>query len=168
MGAQPVACTATIRGRLLPIKPIASNSAKAFPHADQAGAAARWIEDHVRKLPAELLGQFQAHRLLALDPVRLLQGRDIEPSGDLSALPDELPAIVDQPVDAIDGCSLQGDLGKVDLGRVLRAEDRRTDTRAARIGRESSSGIAVAGHRQMLDAERLGHGYRHHKASRLE
>ena len=30
MGAQPVACTATMRGRLGPMKPIASSSANAF------------------------------------------------------------------------------------------------------------------------------------------
>src|SRR5262249_54481451 len=30
IGAQPAACTATIRGRFAPTKPIASNSAKAF------------------------------------------------------------------------------------------------------------------------------------------
>ena len=30
IGAQPAACTATMRGRLLPMKPIASSSAKAF------------------------------------------------------------------------------------------------------------------------------------------
>src|SRR4029077_13086611 len=43
-----------------------------LPHADEPGSAAGGIEDHVRQLPAELLGKLEAHRLLALDPIRLL------------------------------------------------------------------------------------------------
>src|SRR5205085_9896022 len=46
-----------------------------LPHADEAGAPAGRIEDRVGQFPAELLGEFQAHRLLALDPVRLLERR---------------------------------------------------------------------------------------------
>ena len=51
-----------------------------LPHADQAGAAAGRVEDHVGQPPAELLGQLQPHRLLALDPVRLLQRGEVEPA----------------------------------------------------------------------------------------
>src|SRR5207249_4561380 len=43
-----------------------------LPHTDQARAAAGRVEDHVRESPAELLGEFEAHRLLALQAVRLL------------------------------------------------------------------------------------------------
>src|SRR5262249_18515148 len=74
-----------------------------LPHADQAGAATGWIEDNVRNLPAELLGKLEAHRLLALDPVRLLQGRGVEPAKLCLSLPDDLAAVVDQSIDAIDG-----------------------------------------------------------------
>ena len=45
-----------------------------LPHADQTGASARGVEDRVRKLEGELLGEFEPHRLLALDPIGLLQG----------------------------------------------------------------------------------------------
>src|SRR6185436_5517299 len=51
-----------------------------LPHTDQAGAATGRIEDDVGNLPAELLGKFEAHRLLTFDPVRLLQGRGVEPA----------------------------------------------------------------------------------------
>ena len=52
-----------------------------LPHADQAGAAAGRVEDDVGQLPAELLGELQPHRLLAFDPVRLLQRGGVEPAG---------------------------------------------------------------------------------------
>src|SRR5262249_31567777 len=73
-----------------------------LPHADQAGAAAGRIKHDVRQLPAELLGELEAHGLLALDPVRLLQGRGIEPSDLRLPLRDDTAAIVDQAVDSID------------------------------------------------------------------
>src|SRR5438477_607651 len=44
-----------------------------LPHADEADTAASRIHDDVRQFPAELLSEFEAHRLLSLDPVRLLQ-----------------------------------------------------------------------------------------------
>ena len=40
--------------------------------ADEADAAAGRVDDHVGHLPAELLDDLEAHRLLALDPVGLL------------------------------------------------------------------------------------------------
>ena len=71
------------------------------------------------------------------------------------ALPsrDELAAIVDQAVDAVDRGALQRDFATVHLRRVLRAEDRGSYARAARIGRQRRAGIAVGRHRQMRDAE---------------
>src|SRR5690242_10004054 len=38
------------------------------------------INDCVRQLPFELFGDLEAHRFLAFDPVRLFQGRDVEPA----------------------------------------------------------------------------------------
>lgn len=40
-------------------------------HADDSGAAAGRVDDPVRQPPAELLGELESHRLLALDPVGL-------------------------------------------------------------------------------------------------
>ncbi len=139
-----------------------------LPHADQPGAAAGRIEDDVRHLPAELLGELEPHRLLALDPIRLLQRRGVEPADLFLALRDQLAAIVDQPVDAIDARALQRDLADVHLRRILRAEDRGADAAAARIGGERGAGIAVGRHRHVGDAERLRHRHRHDEAARLE
>src|SRR5262249_3937214 len=43
-----------------------------FPHANHAGAAARWIDDPVRERPGQLLTELVGHRLLAFDAIRLL------------------------------------------------------------------------------------------------
>jgi hypothetical protein len=77
-----------------------------LPHANQPRAAAGRIEDRVGQLPAELLGKLEAHGLLALDPVGLLQGRAVEPAGRLLAVADNLAAIVDQAVDPVDSRAL--------------------------------------------------------------
>ncbi len=53
---------------------------EALPHANQAGAAAGRIEDRVRQGPAELLGKLEPHHFLALEAVRLLEGRAVEPA----------------------------------------------------------------------------------------
>ena len=106
IGAQPAACTATMRGRFAADEADRLELGERLPHADQAGAAAGRIEDHVGHLPAELLGELEPHRLLALDPIGLLQRRGVEPADLGLALGDDLAAIVDQPVDAIDGSRL--------------------------------------------------------------
>src|SRR5207302_3323651 len=41
-----------------------------FPHADETDPAAGRIDDDVRHTPSELLGQLEAHGLLALDAIR--------------------------------------------------------------------------------------------------
>src|SRR5207245_2199058 len=85
--------------------PLRSDPADCFelgerlPHADNAGAAAGRVKDHIRQFPAELLGEFDAHRLLAFDAIGLPQGRAVEPADFTLAFGDALAAIVDQPVD---------------------------------------------------------------------
>ena len=59
---------------------------KGLPHPDEPGAAARRIQNHVGQFPIELLGQFEPHRLLAFDAIRLLERRDIKPALHLLAL----------------------------------------------------------------------------------
>src|SRR5262249_40684682 len=81
-----------------------------LPHADPYSTAAGRIQDHVRHLPAELLGKLEPHRLLALDAIGLLERRGVEPADHAHALSDDLAAIVDAAVHAIDRCALRGDL----------------------------------------------------------
>src|SRR5205085_5343225 len=59
-----------------------------FPHPNQSGTAAGWINDHVRQMPIELLGQLVTHRLLAFDPIRLFQSRNVEPAFSFFSPPD--------------------------------------------------------------------------------
>src|SRR6185437_363711 len=109
-----------------------------------------------------------AHRLLTLDTVRLLQRRGIEPADFRLALADDLAAVVDQPIHAVDVRALQRDLAHVYFGRVFRTEDRRLDARSRRIGRERRARITVGRHRHVLDVEGLGHRYGHDQPARLE
>ena len=98
-------CTATMRGRFVPIQPMRFHLREGLPHADEAGAAAGRIEDHVGQLPAELLGELQAHRLLALDAVGLLQGRDVNQPIGLLAVLDDGAAVGDEAVDEDKRCA---------------------------------------------------------------
>jgi hypothetical protein len=99
-----------------------------------------------------LVGEFEAHRLLALDPIRLLERREIEPEALGSALADDRAAFIDQSVDAIDPRTLSRDLAHIDLRRVVGAEHDRLDADAAGIGRQRGAGIAVGRHRDPGDA----------------
>src|SRR5215468_1772237 len=75
---------------------------KGLPHADEARASARRIEDHVRQFPIKLLGQLVSHRLLAFDAIRLLQSRNVEPAFALFAAGHLGAAIGDQAVNQRD------------------------------------------------------------------
>src|SRR6478672_8690873 len=57
-----------------------SPASNAFTIGAQPAAAPGRIENRVRHLPAELFGKFEAHGLLAFDPVRLLESRCVEPT----------------------------------------------------------------------------------------
>ena len=139
-----------------------------LPHSDQAGAAAGWIENDVRHGPAKLLGKLKSHRFLALNPIRLLQRRDVEPTDLGLALGDKLAAIVDQSVDAIHRRALQPDLADIHFRRILGTEDRGFDAGMARIGGERRPGIAVSRHGHVFDTECLGHRHRHDQSARFE
>src|SRR5206468_3460687 len=79
-----------------------------FPHANEAGAAAGRIENRVRQLPAQLLRKLESHHFLALEAVRLLQSRAVEPQPLRSALPDQRAAFVDLPIGDIDARAISG------------------------------------------------------------
>jgi hypothetical protein len=70
-----------------------------LPHADEAGAAARRVEDRVGQRPAELLGDLVAHRLLAFDAVGLLERRALVPAVLLCLCRADAPGVRDQSVD---------------------------------------------------------------------
>ena len=109
IGAQPSACTDTIRGR----RPAASSRSfelvERLPHADHAGAAAGRIDDPVRPLPVHLLGELVGHRLLAFDAIRLFQRRHVVPAERPAALGRHAAGVGDQSVD-------ERDIGAVQRG----------------------------------------------------
>src|SRR5262249_7851663 len=94
--------------------------------------------------------------------------RGVEPTDFRLALADDLTAVVDQAVDAIDGGALQLDLADIHFRRVGGAEDRRPDTAGGGVGGERRTGITIGRHRHVFYAERLAHRHRHHEAARLE
>ncbi len=151
-----------------------SNPAERFqfreglPHADQAGAAAGRVQDHIGHVPAELFGQFQPHGFLALDPVGLFQGVGFKPARLFAAINDDLTAIVDQAVDAVDPGPLQRDFTHVDFRRIGGTEHDAFNAGPRTIGRQRRARVAVGCHRHLADAQFLGHGHGHDQAPRLE
>ena len=149
IGAQPSDCTATIRGRLVVGQPAERGQlVKGLPHADQPGAAAGGIENHVGQPPIELLGQLQAHRLLAFDPVRLLERRDVEPAQPLLAFAHDLAAVGDQPRHQKRLGAGQVAFVLVDGRRVVGHEDEGLDAGPRGVGRHRPAGVAGRGNRQ--------------------
>src|SRR5271167_4158067 len=79
IGAQPSACTATMRGRSELIQPISCISSNAL-HMPMTDATARGVQNHIRQLAAKLFPKLVAHGLLAFDAVGLLEGGNVVPS----------------------------------------------------------------------------------------
>ena len=73
-----------------------------LPHADQTGPAAGGIDDDIRKSPAELLKELKSHRLLPLDPIRLLQGGEVHPSLVRRPLAHQAGAVGDEAPNRVD------------------------------------------------------------------
>ena len=86
----------------------------------------------------------------------------------LFPLPDNLAAIIDKPIDAINIAALQSDLFDVHRRRVVGTKDRCLDARGTCVSGHGGAGIAIGGHGEMIDAEFLRHGNGKGKAPRLE
>ena len=139
-----------------------------LPYADQAGAAAGGIEDRVGHAPPQLLRQLDAHRLLALDAVGLLEGRAVEPAARAGAAGDDRAAVGDGAVDPIEPGAAQADLADHGRRRVVGTEHHRLDAGAAAVGGERGAGVAVGRHGHAGDAELARHRHRERQAARLE
>src|SRR5205085_6514672 len=94
-----------------------------LPHADESGASARRVDDPVRQFPFELLGHLVAESLLALDAVRLLQSRNVEPAFGVLATSDLRAAVSYQTVEERDVRSCLLALDDVSARRIFRHED---------------------------------------------
>ena len=94
-----------------------------------------------------IVGELQPHRFLALDAIRLLERRDVEPAGLFLPLADDLAAVVDEAVDKADGRPPARDLADVHLRRIVRAEDSGLHPGTGGVGRHRRAGVAVGRHR---------------------
>jgi len=119
IGAQPEACTATIRGRFEPMNSDRLEFGERLPHPDQAGAAAGRIEDHVGPLPSRAVRRAPAP-IVFLPSIRYGSFRVevSEPAGLCLAFADDLATIIDQPVDAVNRSTLQFDLADIHFRRI--------------------------------------------------
>ena len=150
------ACTVTMRGRVALGDPADGlHLVEGLPHADQAGAAAGRIDDPVGQAPVELLGQLVAHRLLALDAVRLLQRRDVVPAQRFAAFRGHLAGVGDEPVDQRDRGAVQPALVDERLLRVLRDEHLAGEPGGGGVGRRGVAGVAGRRQRDRRRAEGL-------------
>src|SRR6185436_5023208 len=124
---------------------------KRLPHSDQTGATARRVDDGLGEAPPELLGELDAHRFLAFDPVRLPQRRDVKCPALGSKLAGGFPAVPDVTVHQ-DEISPKGPDLLENRGRGRpRGEYVNRNTSAARIGGKRYPGIPGSGYREFLD-----------------
>ena len=148
----------------LPLQPAQlSQFLKPLPHTDQSGTAAGRIENNVGQCPIELLGQLQSHRLLALDSIRFLQRRDIEPTHRFLAIENDLCAVIDQTIDEIPVSAGLDDFILIDFRRILRHEHVGFHSRPGCIGCHRPAGVAGSGNCHSFDAE----PFRHRNGDRL-
>src|SRR6185436_9363466 len=118
---------------------------KRAPHPDQPSTAAGGIDDCVRQGPAQLLSQFQAQRLLALDAVGFAKRRDVERSGSRRQLARGTSAIADVTVDEAQFCAEGPNLCEDGPRRRGRSKDRGWAARPGGVGGERDPGVSRRG-----------------------
>ena len=119
-------------------------------------------------VPRELLGQLVAHRLLALDAVRLLQRRDVVPAVQLGLLAGHPAGVGDEAVHQRDAGAVEAAFVEEGLLGVARQEDLAADAGGGGVGRGGVAGVAGRRQRDRRRAERAGAGHRGGLAARLE
>ena len=170
IGAQPAACTATMRGRFVADEADRLQLGERLPHADQPGAAAGRIEDRRPAAPSRAARPARAPSSSCPRSGRAPSASRCRTSRP-SAVPsrDDLAAIVDQPVDAVDAARPAAAISLTFTSGVSSGQKTIASMPAAAgVSRERGAGIAVGRHRHLLDAELLRHRHRHHQAARLE
>ena len=131
-------------------------------------AAPGGVDDHVGHVPAELLRDLVSHRLLALGPVGLLQGRHVEQAALLGGGARRLARVGYQAVDQYDAGA--GDLRLHAIGgrHVLRHEDVGLGAGAGGVRGDRAAGVTGRRYGEPGHAEL--HGPRHGggQSARLE
>ena len=137
--------------------------------ADHADAAAGGVNDDVRHGPAKLLDDLQAHRLLALEPIRLFQRRNllIAPAARNSGI-DQPAAVADMPAHQVELGPRRGHLAPADGRRLLGHGNQRADPGTSRIQRPRRASVPVRRHGNATHAELGRHGDAHRGTARLK
>ena len=139
-----------------------------LPHPNQAGPTSGWIQNDIWQFPIELLSQFQTHGLLAFNPIRLFQGRDIEPANSVFAFANNATTIIDKAVSKKCFGTLKSDFFNVDCGRIFRTEHIGFDTRPRAVGGQRGPRIAISWHGHDPYTQLLRHGDCHGEPASLE
>jgi hypothetical protein len=125
---------------------------KTLGQADQAGAPAGGIDDDFGQVPVELLGQLEAHRLLALDAIGLRSVARLKTP--ILRHPGSFPPRqVDQTVHGSDLRSGAFGFGTVGGVRIRREDDVRSQPGARGVGRHRSAGVSGGGNDDFADPE---------------
>src|SRR5690606_3652065 len=98
-------------------------------------------EDGRGEAPSELEGKFEAERLLALDPVRLAQGGEIQGPRLGRPGPRGLAAIADMSAEQDEFPAEGHDLGQDGAGRRVGREDAGPDPGPRRVRRGRDAGV---------------------------
>ena len=126
---------------------------KRLPHADEAGAAAGGVDDHVGQRPVHLLGDLVAHGLLALDAIRLLERAHVKPAMGGHALAHLDAAVGDQTVDQRHRRAQLDTFNLEEAGDVLRHVDMRGQAGDRGVGAHGAGGVAGAGDGKLPGAQ---------------
>ena len=138
---------------------------------DQSDATAGGVDDHVRHPPAELLHDLEPHRLLALDPVRLLERGHVEPvvvAGRDRGRNDQRPASEINPSTRCRSAPVTTVSARVIVGASSGMTTVVRRPGASGVRRPGGTGVAIGRHRQPACAELLGARHPDRCTTRLE
>ena len=166
----PLACTATSRGSSPVTQPSSRSSRSALWMPMMPTPPPVGIDDHVGQPPAELLDDLVAHGLLALEPVRLPQRRDVlvararrrprprsaRPRPRSGRRPGRAPHRPPRTRPRV--------IAGASAGIAIRLRM----PGPGRVGRPGRAGVAVGRHRDARDAQLGGPGHADRRAAGLE
>src|SRR5262249_30652573 len=134
-----------------------------LPHADDADAAAGGIDDRVGNLPAELLDDLDAHRLLALDAIGLAAGAGVQPAVTGRRFGEDPEDVADGAVHAVDvgavdPAALTAELGRVDGQRRVDLDAGARAVGGPRVAAAAHGRLRELRHAELLPARDGGGG----------
>ena len=157
------------------LRPLASDPSQLFhlierfPHSDQARPPTGRIDHHIRQLVVVLFRKFIPHRFLPFKPVRLLQGRYVEPIRVRGTeLVHSFGRVADVPLDEFDVRPTHKRLFDVYFRRVLREKNVRLYAGTRGIGRRGPGSIPGRRNADLLHPQLFCLGDRHREPTGFE